>query len=337
MKSIPDSTIHQNRENQFIEHVQRLLTDSRLRVDTLRGRRPVTELIRDVTATDRGVELKRLMSEMNLPDRQLQSRMPVGRTLDVVLSRRKWWGGKQAVGRLRVVCVSPAKSLLAGEPVNPTASQDVQRLLSETPGAEMPTTVVLMSSSGFAPEAHELADRRVDRTVILVEPNDAGGWNVLGPVQTKALADLFDPETDEAKRARLRECIQSKRAEVMDSGLAADRVALWTQLPLPWVEQELKSYAKANAGLTARRLDGRIVLFREGALPAQSEQGGEMSFVQRVKTLFARKGETEKKIAFLSERRAKLGQQRDLAYDDLGAMERQESDLREQFKRSDTP
>jgi len=57
-----------------------------------------------------------------------------------------------------------------------------------------------MSSCGFDPAARELVDRRADRTLILVEPNDAGGWSVTGPVQVKALADLFDPEVDTDKR-----------------------------------------------------------------------------------------------------------------------------------------
>ena len=44
-----------------------------------------------------------------------------------------------------------------------------------------------------------------------------------------------------------------------------------------------------------------------------------MPFIDRVKTLFARKGEVEKKIAFLSERRTALSQQLDRGYEDMGA------------------
>ena len=47
-------------------------------------------------------------------------------------------------------------------------------------------TIVLMSTSGFSMEAHELAERRLDRTVILPEPNHAGGWTITGPAETKA-------------------------------------------------------------------------------------------------------------------------------------------------------
>jgi chromosome segregation ATPase len=54
--------------------------------------------------------------------------------------------------------------------------------------------------------------------------------------------------------------------------------------------------------------------------------------MERIKTLFARKGETEKKIEFLSERRAALSIQRDRSYEDMGTLEKQEADLRQQFK-----
>ena len=59
-----------------------------------------------------------------------------------------------------------------------------------------------------------------------------------------------------------------------------------------------------------------------------------MPLIDKVKTLFARKGENEKKIAFLSERRAALSQQRDRSYEEMATQERQEADLRKQFKDS---
>jgi len=57
-----------------------------------------------------------------------------------------------------------------------------------------------------------------------------------------------------------------------------------------------------------------------------------MPMIDRIRSLFARRGETEKKIAFLSERRAALSQQRDRSYEEMGALEQQEAGLRQQFK-----
>lgn len=334
-----DPADHRQREQQLIRHVERLLEDDRLRIDTTLGRRPITAFTRDVSRIDKAIELKRMMSEMNVPDRELQNRMPVGETVEITLSQRKLWVLRSVVGRLRVVCVSPARALLRGDPPQPMSASEVNKVLSQSPVSVsgVPTTIVLLSTSGFAIEAHELADRRADRTVVLVEPNDAGGWSVTGPVETKALSDLFDPEGEDQKRQRVREIIEESKLDLLTGGVATDKVAAKTQLPVQVVEAELKSYAKNTPGLMARRLDGRVVLFREGTAPAPlaAPAGGPaMPLIDRVKALFSRKGDAEKKIAFLSERRAALSLQRDRAYEDMTLLEQQEANLREQFKAS---
>lgn len=349
MKNSPDPSVHRMLQQQMMQHVQHLLDDDRLRVDTVQGRRPVTSLLREINRTDRAVELKRTMSEMDLPDRDLEARMPVGEMLDVLLGRRKWLVLRQPVGRLKVICISPTRALLSGEAPAPMTTADVQKVLAEVPpplrGA--PVTLVLMSTSGFAIATHEMAERRSDRTLILVEPNDAGGWSVYGPAETRALADLFDPEAEDKKRQRIVEYIQSHRGDLLSSGLATDAIAAKTQLPLQLIENQLREYARSNPGLTAKRLDGRVVLFPEGTMPpaaataaaAGSSGGGgsDMPFIERLKSLFSRKGDTEKKIALLSERRATMGLQRDRAYEEMSALEQKESELRQQFKDARAP
>jgi hypothetical protein len=341
MKCSVDPSVHRQRELELIAHVRGLLDDPRLRVDTAQGRRPVSSLLRDINQSDHSVELKRLMGESGMPDRELEGKMPIGQMLDVLLAKRKLLLLRQPVGRLKVICVSPTRALLKGEPPRPMETGDIHKVLGEIPpplkGA--PTTLVLMSTSGFTLEAHEIAERRADRTLILVEPNDAGGWNVYGPPETRALSELFDPEGEEPKRQRIRQDIESHRDELTGGGVAADKVAGRTQLPIQLIDAELKSYAGNHAGLIARRLDGRMVLFREGtaAPPVDSTGGSDMPFLERIRTLFSRKGETEKKIALLSERRAALSQQRDRSYEDLSALEAKESELRQQFKDARAP
>jgi DNA repair exonuclease SbcCD ATPase subunit len=117
--------------------------------------------------------------------------------------------------------------------------------------------------------------------------------------------------------------------------VASDKLAAQTRLPEQLVESELKSYARENPGLAAKRLDGRVVLFREAAAPSaplRHAGGFNMPFIDRLRTLFARKGEIEKKIAFLAERRAALSQQCDRSYQDMGVLEAKEAELRQQFK-----
>jgi hypothetical protein len=329
-----------------MEHFERLLSDERLRVDTTRGRRAVTTLFRAVESGDRAVELKRIMAEMGKPDRELQSKMPPGQWVEVTLSQKKFLFLREIVGKLQVICLSPVRSLIAGHEPQPLGTGDVQKVLTELSmanrGSQIPTTIVLVSTSGFDMEVSELAERRADRTLIFVQPNEAGGWKVSGPVETKSLVDLFDPEAEHLKRQRIRNYVKENAVDLLTTGIATDKVAAKTQLPLQVVEQELKSYAKELPGHSAKRIDGRIVLFREGvSSPAASPSsdslaagGADMPFFERVKALFSKKGDNDKKIAFLSERRAALSQQQDRIYDDLARLEDKESQLRQQFKDS---
>ena len=103
--------------------------------------------------------------------------------------------------------------------------------------------------------------------------------------------------------------------------------------PLQLVEAELKSYARENPGLVAKRLDGLVVLFREGsASPSVVVGGSNMPLIDRIPSLFARKGETEKKIAVLSEQRTAFAQQLDRAYEEIGVLEQRDASLRAEFK-----
>jgi hypothetical protein len=309
-----------------------LLEDDRLRIDTTRGRRPITEFTKEVTTTDGGTNVKRTLTDLNKPDRSLQSQMPLGEVIDVVVSQKKWGFLKKPAGRLHVVCVSPTRDLAAGAAPHPLSRVEVTKALSNVPAGpkDVPSTVVLVATAGVVLEARELADRSADRTVIFAEPNDAGGWTVSGPAETKALVDLFDPEPDAEKRSRISAEIQSPASDLGGAGVAGDRLSARLQLPLPFVEAELKAYAAGHSGLVARRLDGRMVLFRAGA--AAPSRGGAMPLIDRMKALFNRKGETEKKIAFLAERRTALSQQRDRAYEEMHAVEQKEAAIKSQFQ-----
>src|SRR5436190_741729 len=316
MKNTSDPSVHRAREQQLVEHVVHLLEDPRLRLDTVNGNRAITSLRWfSPNRFNRDTDVHRTMAEMHVHDRGIRDRMPLGEQVDVTFWQRKMLLFKQIVGRMRVVCVSPTRTLLAGEEPRPMTKSDITKTLSELPPAlaRVPTTVVLLSTSGFTIEAREAASRGPERTLVLVEPNDAGGWSVYGPPETKSLVDLFDPEADEEKRQRIHKLIDEMRVDLLTAGIATDKLAAKAQLPLQLIEAELKSYAKSNPGLVAKRLDGRVVLFREGssasiAGPQSSGGGDNMPLINRIKSLFARKGETEKKIAVLSEQKTAFAQ-----------------------------
>src|SRR5947207_13194693 len=131
MRNSSDPSTHRQREQRLIEHVERLLNDDRLRIDTINGRRAVATLRRDVRKEDREVELKRMMGDMGIPDRELQARMPLGQQLTVTLSRTTFLIFKKVVGELKVVCLSPRRELLEGKSPQPLSAQEVKQAISE--------------------------------------------------------------------------------------------------------------------------------------------------------------------------------------------------------------
>ena len=148
MRNSADPSIHRQHEQRLIEHVERLLNDDRLRIDTTGGRRAVATLRRDVRKEDREVDLKRMMGDMGIPDRQLQAKMPLGQQLTVTLSRTAFLIFSKKVGELRVVCLSPRRELLEGKSPQPLSGHDVKQAMAELVGdtSRTPTTIVLMSA-----------------------------------------------------------------------------------------------------------------------------------------------------------------------------------------------
>ncbi len=338
MRNTPDASWHKQREQEIVSHVERLLDDPKFVIDTSVGRRNTASTNRQVRASDKSVDLKRLMSQLR-PDRELEQQMPVGRTLEATFSVNKWWIFQKIIGRLMVHVLPPTKEILKGESPEPLSIGETRRQLGALPPPlpGVPTTIVLVSTAGFEPDVHELAERTSERTVVLVEPNESGGWSVHGSTEMSGVLHLFDPEPSSTKGQRIEQAIDLLNDELLTGAISAEKVALLTQLPLQAVEDTVKSYAKRTPGLQSKRLDGRLLLFREGSAPTGKAVGGEgMSLLDRIKTLFSRKGDNERKIAFLSERRAALTQQRDVSHEDIFKLEKKESDLKKEFKANDS-
>ena len=161
MKNTTEPSIHRAREQQLIEHVTQLIDDPRLRLDTIHGNRAVSSLKHgSISHFDRGTDVKRMMSEMGVPDRELQQHACHWAQMEVPFWQRRFLIFRKLVGRMRVVCVSPTRSLIAGETPKPMTTQDINKSLGELPPAlgGVPTTVVLLSTAGFTLEAHEAAE-----------------------------------------------------------------------------------------------------------------------------------------------------------------------------------
>ena len=340
MKISSDPTFHRDCEKQFIDHARGLLDDARLRLDTNRGVKPITTLMPSITEGEPGVErgekVKRLMLELGVTDRQLQSKMPVGERIEVNLRQRNFWMFKKTVGQFIVASLSPTKSLLIGQTPAPVSAAEVNALLAQfkqSSGApDVPATVALMSTSGFTPEAKEIVSQTDGRTLVLAEPNEAGGWNLTAPSDSKDLSDLLDPEQAESKRHRVREYLDENKFDLLSGGIVSEKIASRTQLPLQIIEAELRSYAKENPGLAAKRIEGKLMLFREGSALSIDPGGLNMPFWETVKGIFKREESTDRKISRLAAERAGLTAQRERAYDEIASVEKKESELTKGFK-----
>jgi hypothetical protein len=339
MRNTPEPSWHKQREQEIIAHVERMLTDPKFIIDTSSGRRSVVGLKQSKKHGDKTVELKRIMSQLR-PDRALELQMPTGQTFEATFAVNKWIIFQKVIGRLMVVVQSPTKEILKDEPPQPLSAGETRRALAALPPPlpGVPTTTVLVSTSGFHADAHELAERTSERTIVLVEPNESGGWSVYGSTEMSGVLRLFDPEPEDTKQKRVEQAIDLMKDELITGSLSADKIAHETQLPLQLVEDAVKSYAKNTSGLMSKRFDGRLLLFREGSMPTGKSVGGEgMSLLDRIKTLFSRKGDNERKIAFLSERRAALTSQRETSHEEVFKLEKKESELRHEFKANESP
>jgi hypothetical protein len=338
MRNTPDASWHQAREKEIVSHIEQLLDHPKFVIDTSNGRKNTLGVNRAVRSFDKSVELKRQMSQVR-PDRQLEAQMPTGRLMEATFSVRKWLILQDIIGRLVVAVVPPTRELLKDESPEPMSVGETRRQLSAVPPPlpGVPTTLVLVSTSGFAPDARELAERTSERTIVLAEPNESGGWSIHAPSELSGIKHLFDPEPPDTKSRRIDQAIDLMSDDLSTGSISAEKLSLVTELPLQQVEDAVKSYAKRTPGLQAKRLDGRLLLFREGSAPTGKAVGGEgMSLFDRIKTLFARKGDNERKIAFLSERRAALTSQREGLTDEVFKLEKKESELRKEFKANES-
>ena len=340
MSRNPDPSFHQAREKQFFEHVQSVVESGRLPVNTTKGMLNLSELTSTITTGEKGVErgekLKRQMMQLGISDRAKQSQMPVGERLHIKLRRKTFWLMKKDCGDVSVVTISPQKALLTGAAIEPTDVAEVNALLKELIPSEVsikqPQTVILMSTAGFSPAAAGLAGFSGGQSVILAEPNDAGGWKIIGPTQTSLLTEILDPEKADAKRARIEQFISDNNIDIITGGINAEKIANRTELPLELVESELKLYVKKTAGLSAKRISGKLMLFREGSAYSEDSGGSNMPFWEKVTGIFKREESTDKKIGRLTTERASLTQHREQAYEEIAAVEKKEHDLTKSFK-----
>jgi hypothetical protein len=210
-----------------LEHARQLVATGLLRIDSADGLKPV--------ATFRAEERVATTEE--------------GELLVVEFYGRRMFFLAAHTARLAVLVRTADQRLTPGE---------LAKLVQQMSHGSKATTAVIASLAGIQPEAREMADRRAGRTTILMQPNSAGGWEVLGPQELRATADAFDPEGPESKANRV---AIAARAILGNSGqVTAFELEQVTALPPHTVEDALRSFAKSNGSVALKRREGRMIL-----------------------------------------------------------------------------
>ncbi len=212
-------------------HATNLLSIGELRIDSADGLKPISLF--------RGEQRSASTEE--------------GELLVVDFFARRMFFLAAHVARLAVLVRAGEQKLTPGE---------LQRLVQQMSDGSKFTTMVIASPAGIQTEAREMAERRAGRTTILMQPNSAGGWEVLGPQELRATAEAFDPEAIASKQDRV---TLVARTILNSSGqVTAFEVERATELPSSVVEDALRQFVKGNGSVTLKRREGRMVLQQSG-------------------------------------------------------------------------
>ena len=289
---------------------------------------------------DEGDRLRALLASNRVFDREKLKSLPANRRIALYGYERRFLFGKRATGVAIASVLSPLDHYAAGgtaeaPPIDlGPLSEHVRRL---TKDARVPHLIGVFSPTGFSEDARNAKLDVPNVTVVLIEPNEGGGWRTwaTGDKTDSRLLKIFDPERSKEKVDRVRRHVAQHGAELLTGSLSVSSVASSIRLPEDVVRQGFREVADEDPELRVTEKDGEFLLFR-GA-PALAQEKRSMSVVDRIKQLFSSEGEEAEKINLLAEGRAALAQRRDRIYSDIGKLEEQEAEMLAKGKAATSP
>ncbi len=288
-----------------------------------------------LTRDDETDRLRALMARHRNYDREKLKSLPANRRIVLRGFERRWLLGRKPTGVAIASVLSPMGHFSAdGEaPAPPVGlgelTDHVHKLVSDR---KSPYVIGICSPTGFTKEARTAQLTRKNLSIVLIEPNEAGGWQAMavGDSVDPALMKLFDPESATMKEQRVRKLLESHRAELLTGGLSASAIAGEANLPEHIVRQGFDQLAAVDPELHVTRNDGECLLYQGAAMAHQERKS--MNVIDRIRQLFSGDGDEAEKVNLLAERRATLTQRRDKIYEAIGQLEKKESDLLVQGK-----
>ncbi len=279
--------------------------------------------------------LKGLMAAHRNYDRELLKSLPANRRITVHGYQRRLWFWKQKTGVAVASVLTPLShfaSKLESAPPPIGLGELMEHVRQLAGNVSVPHVLGVCSPTGFTPEARAARVELSNVTVVLIEPDERGGWKTLGTNESvdPRVLRLFDPESAGQKLDRVRRVLDEYSADLLTGGVSVATIAERVQLPLPVVKQVVEQAARTDPELRLAKREGTLLLYR-GA-PVVRQEKGPMGVIERIRQLFAREGGETEKINLLSERRAALSQRRDRIYEDIIKLELKEADLLAQGK-----
>lgn len=282
--------------------------------------------------------LRELMAKAGRFDRDLLARLPKG-TTRFLTGRRPFLFFKGRPTSIAIASVMvDLDALIADaappEPVGPAALTDHVRSLVHHAGT--PHLIGVFSPFGFSEEVQQAGLELPNVRLILIEPDEAGYFRVRSAGRETDPDDLalFNPESTDHQAQRIREAVASHGATLRTGGLSAEALSRELAIPVERTREVVEAIAEADPTLRLSKSGSDRILYR-GAVEHLEDDA--MSMAEWMRQLFSRKGEEARKINTLSERRAKLTQQRDRLYEDLGQIEAKERALLREGRDTSSP
>ncbi|MCO6435946.1 MAG: hypothetical protein J5J06_02535 [Phycisphaerae bacterium] len=297
-------------------------------LDAAKGRQ-LRGSIWERSQNDEGDRLRALMAEHRNYDRERLRSLPSNRRVALHGFERRFLFGKRRTGVAIASVLSPLSHYASGAsgeapPISLGELQDHVRRLVTNP--RVPHIIGVCSPTGFTDEARHARIEAPNLTVVLVEPDDRGGWQTSGPggAVDSRLLRMFDPESARQKVARVRSVIGERHADLITGGVSVETLARDAGLAENVVREACEQAVRDDPELRLSNVEGQWLLFR-GASSRQENRT--MNVIDRIRQLFSGEGDENAKVNLLAERRASLSQRRDRMYEAIVQLEKKEAQL----------
>ena len=288
---------------------------------------------------DRAEQVRAAMADKRMYERDLFKRFPHSRSITLRGYESRWFFWKRVRSVTVAGVLAPVDSLLeSGDESKPVSRGQLLEYLDHLSKKETgPQLIGVCAPAGFEPDVWDNPPERQGMKLVLVEPRGDGGWRLKGADASleRPFVKLFDPEDVTIKLGRVKREIEARSADLLTGSLTASQMAREMELPVPLISNAFEQVAREIPELHVSRKAGEATLFR-GVAAESYEEERPMSFIDKIKSMFADDGDEVNKINLLAEKRAALSSKLDRLFEDIEKLEKKEATLVAEGKASNS-